>query len=398
VRHRHAPLSAPLRFFCLALAGLLLFSQSTAFAQGWGEIRVAERLVNVRQSRNPNSPLVRALRPGEKVKVDFVQAGWGALFDVNEPERDETRAIGYADVRLLTPLEQSAKAAKTAMAPSFAADVTQIRYVESRTEIRKERSLKAEIVAVLAAGEHVQVGFPKDGFWAVFKMNDPGTDESSAIGYIPVGLVRVKERQPAAKSLAPAAPVKPVPLQPQGKSTPSPELKSEVKPEPKEPSSLLGKQPANSSQDPVRVTSDKMTYSQSGNSVVFLGNVHATQADMALWANKVTAYFTEKKKDPTAKEPADKEKGDYSDKIERIVAEGDVRMVSGKNEGACAQLTFFVQENLLRMDGNPVLREGLNTVRGDVIKFYVKENRSEVLSGKDRRVEAIFATPKSEKK
>ena len=45
------------------------------------------------------------------------------------------------------------------------------------------------------------------------------------------------------------------------------------------------------------------------------------------------------------------------------------------------------------MEGNPILRDGQNTVRGDVIKFYIHENRSEVLSGTQRRVEAIFYSP-----
>ena len=80
------------------------------------------------------------------------------------------------------------------------------------------------------------------------------------------------------------------------------------------------------------------------------------------------------------------------------MAEGNVRLVSGKNEGACGQLIYYVADGILRMEGNPILREGQNTVRGDIIKFYIRENRSEVLSGTQRRVEAIFFSPKGDKK
>jgi lipopolysaccharide export system protein LptA len=43
------------------------------------------------------------------------------------------------------------------------------------------------------------------------------------------------------------------------------------------------------------------------------------------------------------------------------------------------------------MEDNPVLMEGANKIQGEVIKLYIKENRSEVLGGKGR-VEAIFNT------
>lgn len=41
-----------------------------------------------------------------------------------------------------------------------------------------------------------------------------------------------------------------------------------------------------------------------------------------------------------------------------------------------------------------MLREGPNTIQGEVIKLYIEENRSEVIGGK-KRVEAIFITPDS---
>ncbi|OGR37525.1 MAG: hypothetical protein A2051_13160 [Desulfovibrionales bacterium GWA2_65_9] len=159
---------------------------------------------------------------------------------------------------------------------------------------------------------------------------------------------------------------------------------------------MLGNQPALSKQAPVRITSDKMVYNQAENSVVFQGNVHGTHTDMAIWAERITAYFSDKKKSKDAKQQ-DKGPGDFGDTIERIVAEGNVRLVANKNEGACAKLTYMVAEGVIRMDGNPILREGQNTVRGESIKFYIRENRSEVLSGTQRRVEAIFYTPKGDK-
>jgi len=273
------------------------------------------------------------------------------------------------------------------------AEPAQIRQVEARTEIHKERSLKSPVVAVLAPGERVQTAFLRDGFFAVFRLNDPAASEASAVGYVPQGMVNALPAQPVAAPV----PAKAVELKAaasakgEGKSVPAPEIKGAVKDGP----ALLGNQPALSTQAPVRITSDKMVYNQAENSVVFQGNVHGTHTDMAIWAERITAYFSDKKKNKDAKQ--DKGPGDFGDTIERIVAEGNVRLAANKNEGACGKLTYLVSEGVIHMDGNPILREGQNTVRGDSIKFYIRENRSEVLSGAQRRVEAIFFTPKGDK-
>ena len=439
-RHQLRPACA----LILGLALVLLWS-AAAQAQAWGEARQVESPVNVRQLRSPQSPVVRTLKPGERVKVDFLRpSGWGAVFELDAAERDESKAMGFADVRLLKPVgpgaapaaapaaapgagplpaRPRATAAATAPIPAPAAAAParamaaapasaaphQVSRAEARTEVYKERSLKSPVVAVLVAGERVQTAFQRDGFLAVFRMDEAPVSEAAAVGFVPVGMVKSlpdaaspPAAQPAAQSVAqpvaqpapartaeakPAAPVK---------AAGHPATASEMKAEVKSPA-LLGAQPQLNKQAPVRITSDKMVYNQAENSVVFLGNVHGTHTDMAIWAERITAYFTDKKKPKEPKQEKGPE-GDLGDKIERIVADGNVRLVANKNEGACALLTYTVNEGVIRMDGNPILREGQNTIRGDVIKFYIRENRSEVLSGTQHRVEAIFQSPKGDKK
>jgi len=413
VRHeRHA--RRPAASLILALA-LVVLTAAWALAEGWGEARVVETPTNVRQQRDPKSPVVRTLQPGEKVRVDFVRpSGWGTVFELGETQRDEAKALGYADVRLLKPVDAAAQPkAVAAPAPPAAtappsrtmaqaqpvqgqqAEPAQVRQVEARTEIHKERSLKSPVVAVLAPGERVQTAYLRDGFFAVFKLNDQARSESTAVGYVPQGMVKLPPAPvpPAAAHPDPAKAVElkaASPARAEGKSVPAPEIKGAVKDSP----GLLGNQPALSKQAPVRITSDKMVYNQAENSVVFQGNVHGTHTDMAIWAERITAFFSDKK---NKDQKQDKGPGDFGDTIERIVAEGNVRLVANKNEGACAKLTYMVAEGVIRMDGNPILREGQNTVRGESIKFYIRENRSEVLSGAQRRVEAIFYTPKGGK-
>lgn len=420
MRHER-PALRPAVTLTLGLA-LVVLAAASALAQSWGEVRVVETPVNVRQTRSTQAPVVRALKPGDRVRVDFVRpSGWGAIFEVDATERDEAKAMGFSDVRLMKPVATpsprtdapaSAPVPARAAAPaaSAAPEARQLSQVEARTDVFKERSLKSPVVAVLAPGERVQTGYPRYGFIAVFRMNDSTSSEAAAVGYVPEGMVKAlpvpaaPARQAAAQAVPPAAaPARTAehkaatPAQVPAKAEAKPSSASEMKGEVKDGPALLGTQPSLSKQDPVRITSDKMVYNQVENSVMFQGNVHGTHTDMAIWAERITAYFTDKKKGKEQKqEPGGP--GDFGDKIERIVADGNVRLVANKNEGACGQLTYFVQEGVIRMDGNPILREGQNTVRGDVIKFFIRENRSEVLSGTQRRVEAIFQSPKGEKK
>jgi len=306
VRQRRKPLfiTACAAVFLLVCLCAQVFAEAPV-AVAWGEERIAEKAVSVRLKPDAASTLVRTLKAGDHVRVDFPQAnGWIALFDMTEPVRDVKRAIGYAEAGLFIPASQY-----------------------------RPQAASPAVRAASASGARAET---------------------------------------------------------------KGEIKSEVK---SAPASQGGSAPAGAKQEPVRITSDKMVYSQTENAVVFQGNVHGTQADMAIWAAKVTAYFVKDQK-AQPKPGADKGPGDPGgdSKIDRIVAEGDVRLVAGKNEGACSTLTYYVADGVLRMEGNPILREGQNTVRGDIIKYYMKENRSEVLSGSQRRVEAIFFSPKGDKK
>ena len=141
-------------------------------------------------------------------------------------------------------------------------------------------------------------------------------------------------------------------------------------------------------QTPVKITADRMTYVEKDRKVTFSGNVQAEHEGLQLWATTLSAYFTE----------AGKGAKDVADNIERIVADGGVKMKKEKSEGTCQTLIYFVKDGVLRMEGNPRLNDGANSVAGEVIKFYVKDNRSEVLGGQNKRVEAIFRVPEGAKK
>ncbi|MHC1751413.1 hypothetical protein [Humidesulfovibrio sp.] len=71
--------------------------------KGFGEIRVPDRDLAVRASRTTESEFKKLIRPGQRVRIDFWEDGWFAVFDPQEKTRDLARAWGYSRDKYLVP-------------------------------------------------------------------------------------------------------------------------------------------------------------------------------------------------------------------------------------------------------------------------------------------------------
>jgi lipopolysaccharide export system protein LptA len=141
---------------------------------------------------------------------------------------------------------------------------------------------------------------------------------------------------------------------------------------------------------PTRITSDKLRYSPSGQQVVFEGAVRVTREDFVLTADAITVFLGKAAGSSGGKNPQEMDAG----RIEKIVANGHVRLERQGRVGTCDTATYLVAQGLFKMEGDPVLTDGKNRLTGEVIKLYAKDNQSEVVGGKNKRVEALFFTPK----
>ncbi|MDC0335952.1 LPS ABC transporter substrate-binding protein LptA [Pseudodesulfovibrio sp.] len=257
------------------------------------------------------------------------------------------------------------------------ADWGEIREAALNLNVRSKRTPKSEHIVTLAKGQRVKVDFLKDGWVAIFNLNESKRDEKRAIGYANVKYLTLVTMPKKPKTTPPAQKAESAPSSPKGDGV----IKAEVAATPPPDIAPVGIDP---SRTPVKITSDRMVYDENGKVVSFVGNVVAVHGDLTLWANKLSAYLTSK----TDKKFA-------ADSIDRIVAEGDVRAKKGKSEGTCGLLTYYVEKQMLKMERNPKLQDGPNSLAGETINFYVRENRSEVVGGKGKRVKAIFMTPEN---
>ena len=62
----------------------------------WGRVVTVDRVINVYKGRTSGSKPVHTLKPGQSVRVDFLDRGWYAVFPENAVVRQESRAMGYA--------------------------------------------------------------------------------------------------------------------------------------------------------------------------------------------------------------------------------------------------------------------------------------------------------------
>ncbi|MFA6148916.1 MAG: lipopolysaccharide transport periplasmic protein LptA [bacterium] len=125
---------------------------------------------------------------------------------------------------------------------------------------------------------------------------------------------------------------------------------------------------------PIDVTADRVSADSVRNTVTFEGNVVAKQGDVTLYADRIQTDYSREAK-----------------AIDRIEAEGNVRFVQVDREAHSARATFHNLEQRIVLSGAANLRQGQNTVKGETITIFLRENRSVVTGGKDGgRVQAVI--------
>ena len=155
--------------------------------------------------------------------------------------------------------------------------------------------------------------------------------------------------------------------------------------------------PGGDSSIPVDVTADAMEYSADKNTVVFHGNVEAIRGDFKMWSDKLTLVLKGKGNKDEKSDKKTSSMANAAGDLDRVIAEKNVRFKNGVQHGTSDKATFFAQKNILVLEGDPVLHDGDNSIRGNVIRYFLNENRSVIEGSPKKRVHAIFSNEKKEK-
>jgi outer membrane protein assembly factor BamD len=131
---------------------------------------------------------------------------------------------------------------------------------------------------------------------------------------------------------------------------------------------------------PVDIVSDTMEGFDKEKYVLFKGSVIAKQEDLFIFADTVEAYMSED-----------------TNEIEKAIAKGNVKIVKQDRTATCREAVFENAKGEITLKGDVVVYQGQDKLAGDVIIYYVNEDRVVVQADKDKRAR-ITVQPKEEKK
>lgn len=141
----------------------------------------------------------------------------------------------------------------------------------------------------------------------------------------------------------------------------------------------------NSTSGPIHIEADRMESDQHQGSVLFAGNVEATQGDLIIRAERMTVYY---RKTGATADPA----GNASKGIKNIKASGNVKIIKQNWLASGDRMEFETEGRKVVLTGNTKVWQDNNTVTGDKVVLYLDEGKSVVenQNGGTGRVKAFF--------
>ncbi|XOF34137.1 MAG: lipopolysaccharide transport periplasmic protein LptA [Candidatus Electrothrix sp. YB6] len=120
---------------------------------------------------------------------------------------------------------------------------------------------------------------------------------------------------------------------------------------------------------PINIEADRMVSQEEKNSVVFTGNVDASQGKVTIRTDEMTIYY----------EPENPKKGkDQSRKVKKMICIGNVEVTQEDWLGTGKRMDYFADERKVILQGDAKAWQGKNMVSGSTITYYLDEKRSVV--------------------
>jgi len=148
---------------------------------------------------------------------------------------------------------------------------------------------------------------------------------------------------------------------------------------------------------PLQITAARLEADQKEGIIIFSGQVKAIYGDSTLYADQLRVYFKAKPEPPKGAAKPPQEKADQSplgdlgaEKLDRIVAKGNVRMVQEDRVATGDEAIYYKDRDEVVLTGNPQLWRAENTLKGERIIFNLETKKVLVESSPQRRVEALL--------
>ena len=136
--------------------------------------------------------------------------------------------------------------------------------------------------------------------------------------------------------------------------------------------------------EPIKIAADRLDSNPDEKYAEFIGNVEASQADFVITSESLKIYYDG---DLLNREKQSSNK----DMLKKIVASGDVKVVSEQYTAKTDRLEYDFQAQVLELTGlDSTITMGKNSIAGSKIIYYRAEERFKVEGGSDKRVNAVF--------
>lgn|GEM_PF-526281 len=124
---------------------------------------------------------------------------------------------------------------------------------------------------------------------------------------------------------------------------------------------------------PVTITAQRMEANRKLHQVTYLDNVIVKKEDLTIYAPRIVITFDEK-----------------MEEIERINAEGGVRVVDPEKTATAEKATYLNDQDVLVLTGNPRVWQGDNVITGAKITVFRAEDRAVVEGDDKQRVTTVY--------
>ena len=125
----------------------------------------------------------------------------------------------------------------------------------------------------------------------------------------------------------------------------------------------LAEAPVNTSTNETVITSDRLNYDYRRSIAVFEGNVHVVDSRIRIRSEKLTVIFGE------------------ANTIRSVTAVGNVHLRQGDKTGTCRQAVYRARTGEVVLTGNATVSRSTDRLSGDVITFWIGEERIESIPG-----------------
>ena len=110
-------------------------------------------------------------------------------------------------------------------------------------------------------------------------------------------------------------------------------------------------------EEPINISSDYLEVDKKAGLAIFTGNVVVTQKEGIIMSDLLTVYY------------------DDQDRIEKIIATGNVRINQEDSVGTSQKATFFPEEKKIIMEEDPQLRKSSDMVSGKKITLFLGSDK-----------------------